>query len=210
MPLAAPRRELPAWALILIGVLAAAVLLLGGAWWQSQRSIPSQATTPSTAATPPVASTSPATATATPVPGPAPTTASTPPPATPPSAIAAAPPQPAAVAASSFSARDLESAAGVEERGQSLATAAIVPKRPAPTGPTLPSAAALQAQGISVPALRLELHGYSDRPAERFVFINGHKYREGERLTEGPDVVTIEPNGVVLSQQGQRFLLAPE
>ena len=61
-----------------------------------------------------------------------------------------------------------------------------------------------------MPALRLELHGYSDRPAERFVFINGHKYREGQRLTEGPDVVTIEPNGVVLSQQGQRFLLAPE
>jgi hypothetical protein len=42
------------------------------------------------------------------------------------------------------------------------------------------------------------------------VFINGRKYREGERLTEGPEVVAVEPNGVVLSQQGQRFLLAPE
>ena len=79
-----------------------------------------------------------------------------------------------------------------------------------PTGPILPSAAALQALGIDVPALRLELHGYSEKPAERFVFINGHKYREGERLTEGPEVVTVEPNGVVLSQQGHRFLLAPE
>jgi general secretion pathway protein B len=98
----------------------------------------------------------------------------------------------------------------LDERTQSLASAAIVPKRSAPTGPTLASAASLQAQGINVPPLKLELHAYSDTPAERFVFINGRKYKEGERLTEGPEVVTIEPNGVVLSEQGQRFQLAPE
>ena len=39
VPLATPRRELPGWALLVIGVLAAAVLVLGGAWWQSQRSL---------------------------------------------------------------------------------------------------------------------------------------------------------------------------
>jgi general secretion pathway protein B len=85
-----------------------------------------------------------------------------------------------------------------------------VPKPPTPSGPTLPSVQALEARGISVPALRLELHAYSEKPAERFVFINGRKYKEGERLAEGPEVVTVEPNGVVLSQQGQRFLLVPE
>ncbi len=74
----------------------------------------------------------------------------------------------------------------------------------------MPSAASLQAQGINVPALRLELHAYSDKPAERFVFINGRKYKEGERLTEGPEIVKIEANGVVLSEQGQRFQLAAE
>ncbi len=115
--------------------------------------------------------------------------------------------QPAVASTSSL--LDSESAA-FDERTQSLASAAIVPKRPAPMGPTLPSAASLQAQGINVPPLRLELHAYSDKPTERFVFINGRKYREGERLTEGPEVVRIEPSGVVLSEQGQRFQLAPE
>ena len=117
---------------------------------------------------------------------------------------------PAAVVVPASSPPVAEPVTAADERTQSLASAAIVSKRPAPSGPTLPSAAALQAQGISVPALRLELHAYSDKPAERFVFINGRKYKEGERLTEGPEVVTVEPNGVVLSQQGQRFMLAPE
>jgi general secretion pathway protein B len=66
------------------------------------------------------------------------------------------------------------------------------------------------AEGIALPTLRLELHAFSDRPSDRFVFINGRKYLEGERLFEGPELVTIEANGAVLSQQGRRFLLAPE
>jgi general secretion pathway protein B len=73
--------------------------------------------------------------------------------------------------------------------------------------PPLPSPAALGAEGISVPQLHLELHAYSDRPAERFVFINGRKYVEGETLAEGPRLVAIQRTGVVLSQQGRRFLL---
>jgi general secretion pathway protein B len=58
-----------------------------------------------------------------------------------------------------------------------------------------------------VPPLHLELHAYSERPAERFVFINGRKYVEGETLAEGPRLVAIQRTGVVLSQQGRRFLL---
>lgn len=202
VPLATARRELPGWALLVIGVLAAAVLVLGGAWWQSQRSLSAPA-----AAAAPVASTAPTAAPpavtapsiATPPAAPAPTTVAT-----------AAPPAPQPAVASTSSLQDAEVAAALEERTQSLANAATVPKRPTPTGPTLPSAASLQAQGINVPALRLELHAYSDKPAERFVFINGRKYKEGERLTEGPEIVKIEANGVVLSEQGQRFQLAAE
>ena len=37
VPLATPRPQMPRWALAVIGVLVAAVLLLGGAWWQSAR-----------------------------------------------------------------------------------------------------------------------------------------------------------------------------
>ena len=78
------------------------------------------------------------------------------------------------------------------------------------TEPTLPSPAALAAEGIAVPPLRLELHAYSERPAERFVFINGAKYVEGQRLAEGPQLVAIAPNGAVLVQQGRRFMLSAE
>ena len=203
VPLATARRELPGWALLVIGLLAAAVLVLGGAWWQSQRSLSAPSTSSPTAVAAPVASTPPTAAAPAPV---VPSAIATPPPAAASTTVAiAAPPVEPEVASRSLL-QDSES----DERTQSLASAAIVPKRPAPTGPTLPSAAALQAQGINVPPLRLELHAYSDKPAERFVFINGRKYREGERLSEGPDVVRIEPNGVVLSEQGQRFQLAPE
>ena len=76
--------------------------------------------------------------------------------------------------------------------------------------PALPSAAALAAEGITVPPLRLELHAYSERPRDRFVFINGRRYVEGEHLPEGPQLVTIEPRGAVLSHLGRRFLLVPE
>jgi len=209
VPLATPRRELPRWALLVIGVLAAAVLVLGGAWWQSQRSLTATAPSSPTAVTAPVASTPPTAAAPAPVAAP---TIATPPAAAAPTTVITAPPvqQPAVVVASASSPQDSESAAALDERTQSLASAAVVAKRPAPTGPTLPSAAALQAQGINVPPLKLELHAYSDKPAERFVFINGRKYKEGERLSEGPEVVKIEPNGVVLSEQGQRFQLAPE
>jgi general secretion pathway protein B len=207
VPLATARRELPGWALLVIGLLAAAVLVLGGAWWQSQRSLGAPAASSPTAVVAPVASTPPTAAAPAPV---APPAITTPPPAAAPTTVATAPPMEQPAVASTSSLRDSESVTAPDERTQSLASAAIVPKRPTPTGPTLPSAAALQAQGINVPPLRLELHAYSDKPGERFVFINGRKYKEGERLAEGPEVVRIEPSGVVLSEQGQRFQLAPE
>ena len=76
--------------------------------------------------------------------------------------------------------------------------------------PALPSVAALVADGIALPTLRLELHAFSEQPRDRFVFINGRKYVEGDRLSEGPQIVSIEPRGAVLIQAGQRFLLTPE
>jgi len=55
--------------------------------------------------------------------------------------------------------------------------------------------------------LKLDVHVYSDQPKDRFVLINLQKYHEGEQLQEGPvlDEITIE--GVVLSLQGQQFLV---
>ncbi|HUO20139.1 MAG TPA: general secretion pathway protein GspB, partial [Steroidobacteraceae bacterium] len=57
-----------------------------------------------------------------------------------------------------------------------------------------------------VPQLRLDLHAYADRPADRWVLINMHKLHEGESL-EGVRVERITPDGAVLSWQGSQFLL---
>lgn len=66
------------------------------------------------------------------------------------------------------------------------------------------------AGSIQLPALHVDIHVYADDPAERFVFINMNKHREGSRLDEGPVVTEIKPEGVVLRHQGQTFLLPRE
>jgi general secretion pathway protein B len=190
VPLATPPAQLPRWALILIGVLAAAVLVLGGAWWQSTRA-PVEVT-----ASPPVVER----------PLPLPPTATAPPPDR----------------ATTLRAPPPESAAPARENGLATAAAPIITESaaeasfdPAPGAttadePALPSAAALLAAGIAVPELRLELHAFRAQPRDRFVFINGRKYVEGERLAEGPQLVAIVPTGAVLVHAGRRFLLVSE
>lgn len=61
---------------------------------------------------------------------------------------------------------------------------------------------------LNLPPLHLDIHVYSANNAERFVFINMHKYVEGQNLTEGPTVERITPEGAVLSYRNQRFMLA--
>ena len=82
--------------------------------------------------------------------------------------------------------------------------------RPAPEGgsPSMPSADELASAGV--PTLNLDLHVYTSRPAERLVFINSHKYREGDTLAEGPVVQQITPRGVVLEYGGRSYLLAQQ
>lgn len=70
----------------------------------------------------------------------------------------------------------------------------------------LPRADELAIQGG--PELRLELHVYSTRPAERMVFINSRQYREGDTTPEGAHIEQITPDGVVMSMNGNRFLLS--
>jgi general secretion pathway protein B len=59
----------------------------------------------------------------------------------------------------------------------------------------------------AVPAMHLDIHVYSTSPAERFVFINMRKYREGEAMSEGPTIERIQRDGVVLNHRGLRFVL---
>jgi len=70
-----------------------------------------------------------------------------------------------------------------------------------------PSLSELIATGSNLPNLQLELHVFSPNPAERFVFINSSRYGEGDILQEGPQVITITIDGVILSYAGQNFML---
>ncbi len=58
-----------------------------------------------------------------------------------------------------------------------------------------------------LPELNLDLHIYSTDPAQRAAFINGARYRAGDQLPQGVDVVDITHEGVVLRYRGQQFLL---
>jgi general secretion pathway protein B len=62
----------------------------------------------------------------------------------------------------------------------------------------------------ALPELHLDVHVYATIPADRFVYVNNRKYREGMRLQEGPTVERIRRDGVVLNSQGTRFLLPRE
>ncbi len=64
--------------------------------------------------------------------------------------------------------------------------------------------------GTILPELALELHVYSPTASERFVRINSASYREGEVLTEGPRVLSITAEGVILDYRDQSFLLSAD
>ena len=77
-----------------------------------------------------------------------------------------------------------------------------------PAADLYPSFQEVLASGSSnLPELHLDIHVYSSKPEDRFVFINMAKLREGSELTEGPRVSEITPEGVILEHQGQLFLL---
>ena len=78
----------------------------------------------------------------------------------------------------------------------------------AETKEILPSISEVSLSGAqALPELHIDVHVYAIRPAERFVYINMHKYHEGSVLQEGPTVERIRRDGVVLNYQGLRFIL---
>ncbi|MFU8821276.1 MAG: general secretion pathway protein GspB [Gammaproteobacteria bacterium] len=90
------------------------------------------------------------------------------------------------------------------------------PRVPGPAGTTeratadarLPRFADLVVRGeMNVPHMHLDIHVFSENPAERFVFINMRRYDEGQSTQEGPRIERIARDGVVMDYQGQRFFL---
>jgi general secretion pathway protein B len=215
VPFGAPRKVLPVWAVALMVVLALAVLGLGGAYlrseWSSGARQARSADTP--VASPPNTPRAPA--------------AERPPPTSDRSAqlsersLARETPR-------SVAPQTQGSPRGTSTSPPSPTLAAQAPAEPADEprfpradqprfpraaepvgrgGLVLPSAASLEAEGIPVPKLELQLVAFYDSPADRYVFINGAKYREGATLAEGPRVVSISTNGAVMAYLGREFML---
>jgi general secretion pathway protein B len=83
--------------------------------------------------------------------------------------------------------------------------------RPASSGGGLPTRDdVVTSGGPQIPAMRLDLHVYAQNAAERFVFLNMRKLREGESLPDGTRVESITPTGAVVSYRGTRFTLQSE
>lgn len=72
---------------------------------------------------------------------------------------------------------------------------------------SLPTFNDVTLQGRGIPELHLDIHVYGTSPAERFVFINMRKYREGAETPEGTRIERITRDGVVLKHRGVRFML---
>jgi general secretion pathway protein B len=193
VPLATPQAQLPRWAIVVIAALGAGVLVLGAAWWQSMRNSGEPAGSPARVVERSIV-----------LPAPEPTA---PPPVPRRAPLALQPPQAASLADAAGSAPTRQPAAPESTAPPAGSSARL--ELPADAS-ALPSAAALAAEGVVLPPLRLELHAFSRAPRDRFVFINGRKYVEGDRLVEGPQLVSIGPSGAVLAHAGRQFLLVQD
>jgi general secretion pathway protein B len=217
IPTAEPKAAVPAWTWIVIGALAVTVVGLGGAWWQSNRVAPDDAV----AVTPGLPDTVPEN-----VAGRSPQPASTGSATvdTPTSAAVAAVAADTGAASESGTTHLTQPAVAPERESVAAAPARSSTTLPATVGAlaetgagrsatlrdtneSLPTLAQIVADGVPVPDLRLELHVYHPDPASRMVYINGGRYREGQRLPDGPTVAEIRPEGAVLDLAGRRFLL---
>lgn len=96
---------------------------------------------------------------------------------------------------------------------QQLVAPVLISQNPSsvPASSIYPTYQEVLARGfLDLPDLHLDIHVYSGDPEDRFAFINMRKLREGSRLSEGPEVIEITPDGVVLRADGQLFLLPRE
>ena len=191
-----PRRRFPLWTIVIGALLAINIVVLIA--FVLRR--PAAATAPPSAlASAPIA--------ATPVPIPAPA----------PLAPAAAPiPLPPA-AAPTLAAPIAPAAPPTSDESGSQNPADFEPALPANSANSANSAGAdrhSEPPSLSeiggMPDLRLDLHVYAVRSADRYALINMHRVHEGDVLPEGPRVVAIDRDGVELSYRGTAFMLHPQ
>lgn len=200
---AQPRRRFPTWTLVIGSLLAINILLLIA--FELRRPAPAAATAPVPAAPVPAA----------PVPA-APVAAA--PAAAPPAVATASPIAPSGPAPAPAPAMNGASASNATAAEQSGDNPADFEPAVSPSGSSSganSSARRARPPSLSdvsgdVPDLRLDLHVYAARPADRYALINMHRVREGDVLPEGARVVAIDRDGVELSYNGIDFMLHPQ
>ena len=190
--MAPPRHGVAPWlivlaALLVINIMVLSVVLLRG----THGAAPAGDAGTVAAAAPPAAVLAP-----TPAPAPAPTVITPPPAPVNPPAMAQATPDPATARPSDDDAPAVEPSPRADVQATGGTSGEL---------PTYQQAAA--AAGANVPELALNLHSYSTNPADRFIFLNMMKLREGQTSPQGVRVETITPDGAILSWQGSKFLL---
>lgn len=190
MKMAPPRQGVPAWLLVLGGLLIINIGVLCVVLLRGNHSAAPQAD----------ANTG---ATATMTPAPAAPAIRAPAAANPPATAAPAnPPEVSAAPSSAASAGDRADDTPAVEPAPAPSAANGVNSGDVPTYDQ-----AASAPGANLPELKLDLHAYSTNPADRFVFLNMVKLKEGQSSPAGVRVEAITPDGAVLSWQGSKFFL---
>lgn len=210
--IASPRARFPLWAVAIGALLGVNLLVL---IWLMTRTDTAPAAP--AAVTAPAPAQSAAASAATPAPAPAP--AAAPAAALPPTGVATpfnpplivdpaltAPAPAAAPSASAPNPNDYVPARPPVAAAPSTTTSVGAAEEGAPAT-SFATREALLARGQQVPEASLSLHVYDTDPARRFVFVNGQRGVEGDALTNGLRIEQIVPEGVVLSWNGNRFLV---
>lgn len=111
--------------------------------------------------------------------------------------------------------------AGDRNFGQVTAAAAPPPEAPSESGqpgerevpPALTQPAPLRKLRemppefrADFPPLNVQVHNYERESAQRFVIVNDRRYHEGENLAEGPKLIEIVREGMVLEFRGEKLL----
>ncbi len=199
--IAAPRRALPGWAVALGVLLTINAAVIG--WVVLGRPARRAAATAARATAPEAATVAQSGAASRPVSAPLPAQA-----VTSPGGVPVGPPGPGQLQLQAAS----PAAAGQGGSGITPAMAAdsagYAPAARARSDAHLPLYKQLEsAPGDALPRLHLDLHVYDADPSKRFVMINMHRLKQGGSLPDGVKVISIRPDGVVLSYEGRRFLL---
>ncbi len=221
MPSAACRR--PRW-LAIAAVVPMLALVAAGGWWfgrgsgaepapsspSAARGVPAPSAEPDRSAidAPPAAaapaSQRPAAASATPSPATPEPVRST---ATPASSTNALPPIAAATAATP-AAGGPTAPAEPQPPLDDAAPAAVTAASAVASEPSLPAVPLLDADTRRrLPPLRMSIHVYAEQPEQRFALIDGHRYGEGQHIDDTLEVSEIRRDGVVLTVDGQPYLL---